>query len=166
MRNIFFAAVFLALWTMAGCGYKIGSMTVGGVKTIAIGTVLNQTGKAFIQESTVSSTLVEQFHRDGSLKITSPDQAEAEIQVTLVRFTQNAQAFTQQGITQNLRMHLDADVIVKSKSGQTLYQGHVQGQADYGTQLDQTEIERITVKSAIKDLCIDIVQNVVQGGGW
>ena len=166
MRNIIFSFIFFALWILPGCGYQIGSMTVGGVKTLSIGTVVNKTGKAFIQESTVSNALVEQIHRDGSLKLASSEEADAEIQVTLTGFSQNAESFTQQGITNNLRMHVDADVLVKSKSGQTLYQGHIQGKADYGTQLDQTEIERITVKAAIKDLCIDIVRNVVEGGGW
>jgi hypothetical protein len=63
-------------------------------------------------------------------------------------------------------MHVDADVLVKKKSGEILYHANVQGQADYSIQLDQTEIERIAVKDAIKDLCIDIVRNVVEGGGW
>jgi PBP1b-binding outer membrane lipoprotein LpoB len=166
MKNIFFVTILFTLGILGGCGYKVGFMTLGAVKTIAIGTVVNQTNKPFIQDSTVSRTLVEQFHRDGSLKIVSADIADAEIFVTLVGFNQNAQAFSQQGITQNLRMHVDADVLVKKKSGEILYHANVQGQADYNVQLDQTEIERVAVKAAIQDLCIDIVRNVVEGGGW
>ncbi len=172
MRNMFVVVIFFALWVstcgllIGGCSYQIGSMTVGGVKTIAIGAIVNQTGKIFIQNSTVSDTLSQQFRRDGSVKVVPSDVADAEILVTLTGFNQNAQAFTQQGITQNLRMHVDADVLMKNKSGQTLYHGQIQGQADYNVQLDQTEIERITVKAAINDLCKDIVRNIVESGGW
>lgn len=160
-----FSVFFLILSLMvSGCGYKLGTIPVGGIKTIAIAPVDNQTGKSFIEEATVTNTLIKQFNRDGTVKVTDESLADATLLVTIKDYTQSAQAFTDNDVGEYFRLIITAHILVKDRKGKVLHTETIQGEGKYSVTQDQGEIERISVKEAIKDLCIDAVRAVVEGG--
>ena len=150
--------------SFSGCGYKLGTIPVGGIKTIAIAPVDNQTGKSFIEEAIVTNTLIQQFNKDGSVKVTDEAFADGIIYVTLKDYNQSAQAFTEKDVGEYFRLIITAEILVKDKKGRILHTEAIQGEGKYEVTQDQGEIERISVKEAIKDLCIDTVRSVVEGG--
>lgn len=159
--SVFFLILSL---TLSGCGYKLGTIPVGGIKTIAIAAIDNQTGKSFIEEANVTNTLIQQFNKDGTVKVTDEAFADAVISVTLKDYNQSAQAFTENDVGEYFRLIITADILVKDKKGQILHRETIQGEGKYSVTQDQGEIERIAVKEAIKDLCIDTVRSVIEGG--
>ncbi|EKD28110.1 MAG: hypothetical protein ACD_79C00426G0001 [uncultured bacterium] len=168
MKKNFSSSLILSvvfMFCFSGCGYKLGSMTVGGIKTIAILPIENQTGKSFIEESIVTNTIIQQFNKDGTIKVISSDIAEAFATIKLIEYTQNAQAYTAQDVGSHFRVILKADIQVKSaKTKEILFAQQIEGEATYASDLDQSEIERIAVKEAIRDLSIDIVRELIEGG--
>lgn len=161
LMSVFFLILSV---TLSGCGYKLGTIPVGGIKTIAIAAVDNQTGKSFIEEATVTNTVIQQFNKDGTVKVTEEAFADAVILITLTNYNQSAQAFTEKDVGEYFRLIITAEILVKDKKGQTLHTETIQGEGKYSVTQDQGEIERIAVKEAIKDLCIDTVRSVVEGG--
>jgi hypothetical protein len=164
MKRLILVCMTVAL-LLCGCGYKLGSMTVGGISTISIQAIENRTGKSFIEESAVANTLVQRFNRDGTIKVVSPELADAFLSVILTDYIQAAQAFSPNDVGTHFRLILIADVEVRrTDSRELLSRKRIEGEATYEIGTDQTELERITVKQAITDLSIDIVRSILEGG--
>jgi len=150
---------------LSGCGYRLGYMTVGGIKTISIAAINNQTGRSFIEEALVTNSLIEEFNRDSTVRVTAIDLSEAVLTVTLTQYNQRAEVFSAQDVGEQFRLLINAEITVKRKNSDTvLYEGAIQGEAFYNTGLDQSEIERTTTRTAITDLSIDIVRAILEGG--
>ena len=164
MKKILFGLFLIAMNCLGGCGYQLGSMTVGGIRTVALAPVVNQTGKSFIQEADVANSLIREFNKDGTIKVVDPSLAEAILTFKLIGYQQSAQAFTTQDVGTDFRVILTAEISIDKKDGQNLYKRQLQDQAFYSTGMDQNEIERVTVKQAIHKLSVDTVREVIQGG--
>lgn len=163
LNNIFIISVLSIL--ISGCGYKLGSMTVGGISTIAIVSVENETDKTFIEEAYVTNVLSQRFNEDGTVKVVNSSIADALAYIKVTKYEQNAQAFSANDVGTDFRVIITAEVTVKSvEDEKVIYHNIIQGEATYESGVDQSEIERITVKEAIKDLCIDVNRAILEGG--
>jgi len=156
--------VLFALF-IGGCGYKLGSLTVGGIQTIAIKSVQNHTGKSTIEESFVTNTLIEEFNRDGTVNVVDPSLTDALLSLELTSFNQRAEVFNSSDVGEVFRLVIEARIrVVRSGTGEELYNGTLYGEADYESSADQTEIERTSSQEAIRDLSIDVVRAILEGG--
>jgi outer membrane lipopolysaccharide assembly protein LptE/RlpB len=70
--------------TLAGCAYSFRGQTAGAIKSIAIPTFENETAEFGIAER-VTEELVRGFQRDGTLRITSTEQADAVLSGRITR---------------------------------------------------------------------------------
>ena len=156
----------IVLFVLSGCGYKLGNMVVGGIKTLALAPVKNSTSKVFIEETAVTNSLIQQFNRDGAVKIVSEDIADAVIAVDVIKYEQSAQSYTDKDVGEYFRILLTANVSVTDRQGKVLFKSLIVGEAKYEADLDPKEAERLKSREAIKDLCTDIVREIVEGGGF
>lgn len=164
MKKLIFL-IFISTFFIQSCGYKIGSMTVGGIKTLSIAPITNETNQSFIDESIVLNKLSQHFTRDGSIKVTGKDIAEAILHVRLTKYIQSAQAYSESDIGTHFRLILTAEINLKNNTtGDIMYSGSVEGEALYEVTIDQSEIERLTLNQAIDDLCLEVVRNLIEGG--
>jgi len=162
--NLIFILSFLSI-IISGCGYKLGSMTVGGISTLAIVSVENKTDKTFIEEAYVTNVLSQRFNEDGTVKVVNSSIADALLSIKVTKYEQNAQAFSANDVGTDFRVIITAEVTVKrTEDNKVIYHNIIQGESTYESGADQSEIERITVKKAIVDLCIDINRAVLEGG--
>jgi len=69
---------------LSGCTYSFRGQTAGAIKSIAIPTFENETAEFGIAER-ITDELVQGFQRDGTLRITSSDQADAVLSGRITR---------------------------------------------------------------------------------
>ncbi|MFZ5433823.1 MAG: LptE family protein [Calditrichota bacterium] len=71
-----YSSLLIAAVLLCGCTYSFRGQTAGNIKTISIPTFENETAEFGIAER-VTDELVRGFQRDGTLRITTTDQADA-----------------------------------------------------------------------------------------
>ncbi len=78
MRVVSRSLALAVLVALGGCTYSFRGQVAGDIKSIAIPTFENETAEFGIAE-TITEQLIQGFQRDGVLKITSKDQADATL---------------------------------------------------------------------------------------
>lgn len=167
-RLIYGIPVVLALIAAAttSCvGYKLGSTLPPGIKSIYVTAFVNETKEPQIETDTTQATMQE-FQRDGTLRVTAKDQADAMLDVTLTRFALEPLSYNRNDplTTQEYRMRISARVVftrlrpeLKVMSDRT-----VQGEATFDLAGDMFTSKQRALPEASRDLAHDIVESVVE----
>lgn len=80
----FFSWTIAAALILGGCTYSFRGQTAGAIKAIAIPTFENESAEFGIAER-VTEVLIRGFQRDGTLRITAPEQADAVLRGRVLR---------------------------------------------------------------------------------
>lgn len=149
----------------AGCaGYRLGSALPPGIETIHVPAFVNQTGEPQLESVTTSLT-IQEFQRDGALKVTDPERADVTLAVTLVSFELEPLRFEKDNTrrTREYRLIIGADIVLKQSGAEgTLLERHVKGDTTFILTGDITSAKRDALPDAARDLAHDIVESVVE----
>ena len=160
-KILVFSAVALIL---SGCtGYQAGRALDSSVKTVSL-SVINKTDEPSI-EVAVMKALRAEIQMDGQLAISSQDEADAVLTVTLTRFTLDPLAFNrrQGSLAEEYRMTLSASAVLSYTESNAVIQENpaVRGEAEFSYIADLTSAKRAGMPEAAADLARKVVSSVV-----
>lgn len=115
---IAWAMAALSLHLLTGCaGYRVGSMLPDTIKSVYIPTFINNTTEPLI-EIDATQAAIEQFQRDGSLKLADQATADAELTVVLTSYKLEPVSFRKDIRTaaQQYRIFLTAKMEMRTKA--------------------------------------------------
>lgn len=151
---------------LVGCaGYKLGSTLPPDLKTIFVPTFVNKTSEPQLEFTTTQAALRE-FQLDGSLKVTTRENADSTIEVTLTKYALAPIRYNRDQATQvqEYRLTLTASVVFKRlPSGKVVMASdEVTGEATFTLSGDIASAKRTALPEAAKDLGHNIVKSVVE----
>jgi outer membrane lipopolysaccharide assembly protein LptE/RlpB len=160
------AALTCAATLLSGCaGYRLGSMLPPDIKTVHVPTFINQTLEPQIEMEATRSALSE-FQRDGSLKLTSEDAADAILQVKLTDYRLTPLQYDNTRLTAatEYRITLYASITLTRRSDHKVIVEHPRcyGESTFPMVGDLSSSKRVGLPKAAKDLAHDIVQKVTE----
>ena len=158
------AAVSLAL--LPGCaGYRLGSMLPADIKTVYVPTFVNQTSEPQLELDTTRFALQE-FQRDGSLKLSPEESADATLQVKLTDYRLAPLQYDSTRLTAatEYRITLYASIVLTRKSDHKVIVEYPRcyGEGTFPVVGDLSSSKRTGLPKAAKDLAHDIVQKVTE----
>lgn len=153
---------------LSGCaavGYNLGSMLPPEIQTVHVPNVVNQTNEPLI-ETEITRAVLDEIQRDGSLKLASPDLADALLEIAVTHYDIVPLAFDSDRLTaaEEYRIFLTAGFrLTNLKTGEILAQSTgVRGDATFEFAGDLTSSKARGLPLAATDLANDIVQGVVE----
>ena len=162
--------VLLPLVAMAGCtGYRLGSTLPKDIRTIYIPMFVNKSGEPNV-EIEATRAAIEEFQKDGSLRVATERQSDARIDVTMTGFSLEPIEFQRERATtpESYRLLLTASIVFsRSAAGTTtrvvlLRKSNIQGESTFSPTADLISAKREAMPEAAKDLAHDIVESVVE----
>lgn len=157
------ALLLLAL--VAGCaGYRVGSTLPAEIKTVHVPTFVNSTGEPRL-ETSATSTTIQEFQQDGTLRVVSAREADTILKVSLVKYTLAPLRYEKdQSLTaREYRVTLTATISFSVRStGEVLTGKTVQGESTFIASGSLTAGKRAALPEATRDLAHDIVEAVVE----
>ncbi|MCC5846231.1 MAG: hypothetical protein JJU05_18440 [Verrucomicrobia bacterium] len=155
----------LLLLLASGCvGYRVGSQLPGDIQTIFVHVPQNNTEEALL-ENDVANAFLAQLQRDGSLRITTEDQADAIAFIEITGFRTEALAFNPANRSQatEYRLHIDADITLTRANGNILVQsGTLSGREVFILAGDLTSSRRTALRPAADDLARRLVAAITE----
>jgi hypothetical protein len=159
------AAIALGTALSAGCaGYRLGSALPPGVRSVHVPTFRNNSGEPEAEVYATRAT-IQEFQKDGTLRVASPQEADALLEVVLVaaaleplRYeTDRAKA------TAEYRFRLTADLrLLSTATGQVLLNKRVEGDRTFDVEGDLSSSKRRVFPQVANDLAHEIVESVVE----
>jgi hypothetical protein len=150
---------------LSGCaGYRLGSNLPPDIRSIAVPVFVNETGQPLLETMTTSAA-IQEFQKDGSLRILPRDQADSVIEVKLTKYALSPLRYRHDQTTtaQEYRLTITADVkFVKLGDRKILSQTKVEGYADFAALADLPGEQRAALPKASEDLAHRIVKVVVE----
>jgi hypothetical protein len=149
---------------LAGCvGYRLGGSAPVGISSIHVQAFANGTGEPAI-EGRASDATLQEFQRDGTLRIAEAGQADATLEVTLVSYKLLPLRYLRDRAktTREYRLEMTADLALKrAATGEILLQKRVLGETTFLLEADITSAKRQALPEAARDLAREIVESVV-----
>ena len=161
------AAAALALVAFGGgcAGYRVGSMLPKNIKTVYVPTFENKTDEPLI-EGQVTSAVISQIQRDGSLKVVSREQADSILKVCLNRFILTPIGYSKASQSQpnEYRIVLSASyVLTDARTGKVLSEhARAEGESLAPVLGDLSSSKRAALPEASRTLALDIVNKLVE----
>lgn len=151
---------------LSGCvGYQLGGTLPPGITSIYVSAFVNESREPQIETQTTRAT-IQEFQRDGSLKVTSREQADAILEVTLTGFRLDPLRYRQdQALTaQEYRQKITARIVLKRRglNGEIVLDRTVQGEATFDLVGDLSSSKDRALPEASRDLAHDIVECIVE----
>ncbi len=162
------AAATTLCFILAGCGYKLGPVkpaVLANVNNLYIPTFYNDTLEPRI-EVLVTNTVIQQFHQDGTYRITNFDQADAILECTVKELRRRPQRSVRGDVlaTAEFEINLLVEYELKSQAtGAPLLVGTVRGDADFFVGDDVQQEERQAIPVAAERLAVDLVSQISEG---
>ncbi|MCX7009891.1 MAG: LptE family protein [Kiritimatiellaeota bacterium] len=158
------AAFGLAL--LPGCvGYRLGSMLPPEIKTVHVPTFINQTSEPQLELDTTRFALQE-FQKDGSLKLAPAEEADAILAVKLTDYKLAPLQYDANRPTAALeyRITLYASIVMtRKRDGKVIAENpRCFGEGTFPVVGDLSSSKRTGLPKAAKDLAHDIVQKVTE----
>ena len=156
----------LIVLASAGCvGYKLGSTLPPGIESIYITTFVNESKEPQIETDTTQAS-IQEFQRDGTLRVTSRDQADSMLDVTLTGFALEPLSYNRSSAltTQEYRMRITARIVFTRlrPTQKVMLDRTVQGEATFELAGDMFSSKQRALPEASRDLAHDIVESVVE----
>ncbi|VGO20049.1 LPS assembly lipoprotein LptE [Pontiella sulfatireligans] len=165
-RRIHLLTSLVATLFLTGCmGYQLGGSRPDGIETVYLAPVVNKTGETAI-ELPVTQALRERIQNDGRLKLVNDaSQADAVIEVELVKFKLKAIAFQrkQKTTAREFRMRIDAVASLKSTTtDEILSESKTYGNANFTFDSDLTNAKRQATPRAAYELAEYMVDDLIE----
>jgi hypothetical protein len=159
MKKAFLLIPFLAL-AILNCGvYTFSASALGGIKTIAIPVLDNQTTEYGLAELLTSETS-QAFITDNTLKIVPESQADAVIKGAVVSYTREAYTYTSGETVQEYICKIGIKVkLEKTGNEKAIWEDNL---TDSGIYNADTESENDGKEKAIKKLADQILNKTVK----
>ena len=160
------AGIFAYISGLTGCcGYRTGTSLAPNVTSIHVSSFNNRTGDPDV-ETVATSATVREFQKDGSLRMSSTDEADAIIEATVTGLTLEPLRYSKDSATETteFRLLLTANVIVKDrKTGKTISTHQdLTGKTTFVPGGDLSSAKRLAIPAAARDLAHVIVAAVVE----
>jgi hypothetical protein len=158
------AALILA--PLSGCvGYKLGSNLPPNIHSIAVPMFLNQSGEPSLETLTTSAT-IQEFQKDGSLKVADRNTADTVVEVTLKKYKLSPLRYRSDKTTtaREYRLTLVAEITWLRLPGREVLANttRVEGYADFEALTDLPSARRDALPDAADDLAHRIVRSIVE----
>lgn len=159
----------IALLVTSGCqGYKLGGTPPPGITSITIPVFINDTREPGL-ESTLTSAAIQEFQKDGSLRVVSRDQASCIMEVTVRKYDLEPLRYRKdQAVTaQEFRLNITADVIVRRLPGKEIIVNSpgIVGFSTFTALSDLPSARRAALPKAAADLGQRLVKCIVEYWG-
>jgi hypothetical protein len=159
------AAAVLPALLAAGClGYRLGASLPPDIRSVNVPTFVNRTPEPLLENETTRAVLRE-LRKDGTLRVTDADKADATLRVTLVQFELQPLRYEagHSRAVSEYRIALKAEVLLeKSASGEKVLERKVQGETTFAPAGDLNSAKQAAVPDAATDLAHSIVEAVVE----
>ncbi|WFB35452.1 LptE family protein [Kiritimatiellota bacterium B12222] len=149
-----------------GCqGYKLGSQLPDDIKTVYVPTVLNETNEPLL-EGQITKAVMDRLQRDGSLKISNEQEADAILYVTVNAYKTNPLTYESSNTARpdEYLLTIGASIeLVRRESGATIVKSTgLQGQDEFALVGDLTNAKSNALPDAADDLARYIVAAVTE----
>lgn len=162
---VLFAGLALAVLSPGCIGYKLGNNLPPGIRSVAVPVFVNETGEPALETLTTSAT-IQEFQKDGSLKVADRATADTVVEVTLKKYTLTPLRYRSERTTtaKEYRLTLVASVVWKKLPGQEVLarSDKVEGYKDFEALVDLPSARRDALPDAADDLAHRIVRTVVE----
>jgi hypothetical protein len=149
-----------------GCvGYKLGSNLPPGITSINIPVFINNANEPGL-ETILTGAAIQEFQKDGSLKVLPKDQADSILEVTVRKYQLEPLRYRRdQAVTaKEYRLTLTADVVLKKRAtNQVVVENKgVIGFTTFTALADLPSARRLALPKAASDLGQRLVKCVVE----
>ena len=158
------ALVFLML--TGGCAsYRLGSMLPSSIQTVYMPTVINTTSEPLL-ENEVTTAILSELQRDGSLTLATEGEADAILSVRLTEYNLAPLSYASDNRTQpdEYQIRIRAEIeLVERVSGKTLVRSaNLTGEDEVPLSGNLTQAKRVGLPGAADDLARVIVAAVTE----
>jgi hypothetical protein len=165
MKNSMVAAAAAAVLVLNGCaGYRLGATLPPDIHAVHIPAFVNHCGEPQIDTEATRAT-IQEFLRDGNLRLASADRADAVLRVTVTKFTLEPLRYDRNDIkrAQEYRIRIAADLVLeKAASKDVVIKQTVQGETTFDFTGDLASAKTRAMPAACLDLAHHIVSAVVE----
>jgi hypothetical protein len=162
----FFVLSLAVLFLGTGCAsYKLGTVRDPGFKTIFIENFKSEVDEPAL-ENLVTTSVIQQFQKDGTLVVTSQDQADVILRGKIVSFDMTPVRYSRENelTTTEVTMSIGVKYTLTKKGQNRPYaQGDVSGSTGFFVGNDIQSDKRQGVPLAAQKLGSRIVSNLVEG---
>ena len=140
-------------------------MLPAGIRSVHVPAFINQCGEPRADTEATRAT-IQEFQKDGSLRIAQAGQADAVLKVTLRACKLKALRYDEDNpkATREYRLILRAHLVFEdAKTGNVLLEKTVQGDSTFELTGDLAVAKRQALPESAQDLAHDIVESVVEG---
>jgi len=156
---------FLMALGAVGClGYRLGSTLPPGIRSVYVPVFVNDCKEPQV-ETVATSATIQEFQRDGTLRIAAADVADSILEVTLTDFELEPLRYDPDQVkrTSEYRLRLTAHIIfTRRDADEVLLEREVQGESTFVPSGDLSSSKRSALPEATRDLAHDIVESVVE----
>lgn len=158
--------LFVLLLSLAGgcAGYRLGTTLPPGIKSLYIPTFVNRTGEPELETSTTRAA-IQEFQKDGSLRIVAEHAADAYLDVRLDEFRLEPLRYEadRANTTSEYRLIIIARVdFYRKLTGKRLSRQLVRGESTFEPSGDLSLGKLDALPAAAEDLAHHIVKTVVE----
>lgn len=150
---------------VGGCaGYRLGTTLPPGIVSLHVPTFVNETGEPQLEIETTRAVLQE-FQKDGALRVVAHDDADAVLSVKLERFVLEPLRYERNEVraTSEYRIVIIAWIeFTRVADGEHLTQRRVRGEATFEPAGDIALGKLDALPDAAEDLAHQIVETVVE----
>jgi hypothetical protein len=158
------AAVWCGAMLLAtGCsslGYRLGSSLPPDIRTVHVPAFRNLTGEPQL-EGEFTEAVIREFQRDGTLRIATATDADAELTVTLATIREEPLRYRRDeadsAVEYRLRIGATLSLVRTADGERLLSERTVEGHADFDFVGDMTASRR----NAFPDASLDLARNIV-----
>jgi len=163
MKSLNLIVISFFVLLLAGCaGYRVGSTLPENIQDVRL-SVVNQTDEPSIEVAVMKALRVE-VQRDGRLKIASPGEEDAVLNVTLNQYDLKALAFNrrQGSDAEEYRMILSASSVLSNvQSGEVIVENpELLGESEFAYAADLTSAKLSALPDAAGDLARKVISLV------
>ena len=163
MRNVLVCALFSLFLCVSGCApYRLGSTLDPSLTAVYVPTVRSNVNEPGI-ESAVTSALISEIQRDGTMRITPESLATTKLEVTIVDYSQSAIRYNSDDNdrAEEYRMVLRAQVVFSrisgEKAGSVILRCVLEGEETFLKGMDTVSAKQRWLPEACDDLAEQIV---------
>lgn len=161
---------FLLTVHFSGCGYTQKTILPKGIQSIYVDTVKNkipiQNVYVYVPglEMDITNAVIRKLQIDGNLVVKTREEADAILEIDLVRFEQEGLRFTSLESVEEFRMFLVVDMILsEASSGKKIWnEESFSGDAEYYVSDVRSVNREEAAKRAVSRLAQNIVDRIVE----
>jgi len=160
-RTLLALAAMLAL---AGCAnYQLGTTLARDLRPVLVPSVRNESSEPGV-DSLASSAILREIQREGTLILSSEDQAATRLDITIVRFRLEPIRYQRDDTRapDEYRATVVADVaFTRISDGKVLYSGAVEGDTTFPIGSDLVSAKQDMMPKAIDDLARKVIDRCI-----